>query len=227
MTRVNRIARFRSLVKDEHIEPDLRSSLKCLSDVFRGEAAWHVVDAGISELVRDYSGSDLGTLVSDLFGSDRLTGEKDNYDDPRNSFLDHCLQTGRGLPITLCLIASFVADARGIECALVGLPGHVVLSDGAPSGEPRIYDPFNGGKQLSLRECRSIAALSGVSDDRDMFSAMTPRAVLVRVLNNLVRSYERRRDLPNLWRCAGFRLSMPEIRRLDGPRTLALVRDLN
>lgn len=227
MKRVKPLDVFRDLVSDENVEPALEAALRAVSGSFRGADAWIRVENQLDELAEECSHGDLARASKTLFGSSRLSGDKSTYDDPRNSFLDHCFETGRGLPITLCIIGQRVMSRVGVSSHLIGLPGHVVWSDDAPMPVRRFFDPFNGGRELSREQCLTVASMAGRPGREDDLAPMTNRSVLVRILNNLARTYRRSGDVAALSLCVGYRWAMPEIRRLDGPQTLALVRELN
>lgn len=227
MKRVKPLDDFQELVADESSEPSLEAALETISDAFRGEQAWSFVLNRLDSLAANCDAGSVAECSESLFSSGFLGGDKTTYDDPRNSFLDHCLETGRGLPITLCIIAQCVASRLGVASHLVGLPGHVVWSDDASFAERRFFDPFNRGREMTRQQCLSVVSMSGRTGRDDDLAAMSTRSVLVRILNNLARSYRRAGDTHSVSMCVGFRWAMPEIRRLDRPNTLAMVRDLN
>jgi hypothetical protein len=59
----------------------------------------------------------------------RVTGNRDHYYDPRNSFIDEVLRRGLGLPITLSVVAIEIGRRAGVPIVGIGLPGHFMVRD--------------------------------------------------------------------------------------------------
>jgi regulator of sirC expression with transglutaminase-like and TPR domain len=127
-------------------------------------------------------------------------GDADDYDDPRNSFLDQVLERRRGLPILLATLALGVARRVGAPLVGVGLPGHFVIADRS-GPEPEVIDPFGGWRRLDLAECaRIVERTAGVPFRMEFLEPVGARAILARTLLNLRGSYLRRRRLADaLW----------------------------
>ena len=134
-----------------------------------------------------------------LFELERFRGNQEQYDDPRNSFLDQVLARRRGLPITLSVLYVDVARRLGLEAYGIGFPGHflakVVDVSDAPSGE-LIVDPFFG-RILSPSDCEErLRAVAGEDAELDpaWLRAVTATEVYTRMLNNLKLLYLRSGD---------------------------------
>jgi hypothetical protein len=120
-------------------------------------------------------------------------GDSERYDHPQNSMLDIVLERRRGLPILLSVLYVATAQRAGIALSGVGLPGHYVVGDFSAS-PPRLVDPFSGGAPVSAnRHVRPWGA----------------HETVLRMLNNLVGSYERRADLGRTIHAAELRLALP------------------
>jgi regulator of sirC expression with transglutaminase-like and TPR domain len=134
-----------------------------------------------------------------LFDEEGLRGNRDNYYDPRNSFLNDVLDRKLGIPITLSLIYMEVARRVGFPIAGTGMPGHFLLKHyDAMSGEILI-DPFNRGRIVSSVDCqrRLDEIYSGRVELKPEFTqAVTHRGILTRVLNNLRQIYFTRHNMP-------------------------------
>jgi regulator of sirC expression with transglutaminase-like and TPR domain len=139
-------------------------------------------------------------------------GDAETYDDPGNSMLDLVLARRRGLPILLSVVYIEVARRADIPIGGVGLPGHFVV---AHFGEhpPLLLDPFDRG--------RVLGAAVGQEDLRPW----RPHEIAMRILNNLVGSYERRANLTAAIRAARMRLTLPAQPAL-GPKLQAELRAL-
>ena len=127
-------------------------------------------------------------------------GDGDDYDNPRNSFLDQVLRRRRGLPIALATLTLAVARRVGHPMAGVGMPGHFVVAD--LSGlEPVHLDPFDGWRSLSTADLeRIVREITGLALRAEFLAPVSARAILARTLANLRASYLRRRMLEDaLW----------------------------
>ena len=62
-----------------------------------------------------------------LFDGMNLRGNREDYYDPRNSFLNDVLDRGLGIPITLSIVYMEVARRVGFSLSGVGMPGHFLL----------------------------------------------------------------------------------------------------
>jgi regulator of sirC expression with transglutaminase-like and TPR domain len=129
-------------------------------------------------------------LNHSFFDLERFRGNREQYDDPRNSDLDEVLSRRRGLPITLSVLYIEVARRLGLEAYGVGFPGHflakiVGVSDSV-EGEI-VVDPFFA-QVLRREDCaeRLRAAVGEhVTDSRPWLRPATALEIYVRMLNNL------------------------------------------
>jgi len=133
-----------------------------------------------------------------------FSGNREHYDDPRNSFLNEVLDRRTGIPITLAVIYLEVARRAGLRVDGINFPGHFLLRarDVTPADaatEALIIDPFHGGALLSELDCRQLLR-QHVGDeaafDRTLLSPATRHDIVVRMLVNLKRLYVRMRSFP-------------------------------
>ena len=140
----------------------------------------------------------LHALVSVMFTRARLRGDDDDYDAPKNSFLDDVIARRRGLPITLSLLIVETAKRAGLSACGLALPRHfmagLMLSrEGAEdSGDLFFIDAFHA--QVLAPE--DVAARAGLPLEElaEHLLPAPPDVVLVRMLTNLRQSYLRRQD---------------------------------
>ena len=133
-----------------------------------------------------------------------FTGNRDHYDDPRNSFLNEVLDRRTGIPITLAVIYLEVARRAGLRVDGINFPGHfllrardLTLADAATDAV--IIDPFHGGALLSESDCRQLLRQHVGDDaafDRTLLAPATRHDIVVRMLVNLKRLYVRMRSFP-------------------------------
>jgi len=134
----------------------------------------------------------IATLNRVLFDEARLRGNREDYYDPRNSFLNDVLDRGLGIPITLALVYMEVARRIGFRLMGVGMPGHFLLKHFADGGQELLIDCFNRGDILSRQDCqtRLDEIYSGQMTLRPEFlHPLSHRQILTRMLNNLKTVY--------------------------------------
>jgi regulator of sirC expression with transglutaminase-like and TPR domain len=125
-------------------------------------------------------------LARHLFTDLGFVGNEVDYADPRNSYLDEVMRRRLGIPITLSVLMLEVGHRMGLTLEGVGMPGHFLVraDDGA------FYDPFHGGLRLDEDGCRLIfeATRGAVPFLPEYLAPVGPRAILARMLANLVQS---------------------------------------
>jgi len=129
-------------------------------------------------------------------------GNREDYYDPRNSFLNDVLDRRTGLPITLSLICMAVGQRVGLSVYGVGYPGHFMA--GLRSGDDLwLLDLFTA-RVLSPKEVPGhLAALfqQPLNFVHQMGASPVSSLSLVRrILNNLWNIYHSQDDFSNaLW----------------------------
>jgi regulator of sirC expression with transglutaminase-like and TPR domain len=139
-----------------------------------------------------------------LYDEQRFAGNRERYDDPRNSFINEVLDRRTGIPISLAVVYLEVARRAGLQVDGVNFPGHFLLrARGTVTSDTRsqvvIIDPFHGGAQLSEYDCRQLLR-QHVGDeaafDATLLAPATRHDIVVRMLVNLKRLYVRMRSFP-------------------------------
>lgn len=132
----------------------------------------------------------LDALRSFLYGDKELRGNREDYYDPRNSFLDEVLERRVGIPLSLAVVLIEVGRRARIPLVGVGFPGHFLVRHAC---HPHLLlDPFDGGNLLTPCDCAEL--LRRLTRDRIRFSphllqTVGPRQILLRMLNNLCGIY--------------------------------------
>jgi hypothetical protein len=135
--------------------------------------------------------------VAALLGEEHgFAGDRERYDDPENSMLDRVLERRRGLPIVLSVVYVEVARRAGVTLAGVGLPGHYVVGH-FEADPPVLLDPFAGGEQIEVRQPDPLVR------------PWSPHETAMRMLNNLVGSFQRRGDIGAAIRAGELRMALP------------------
>jgi regulator of sirC expression with transglutaminase-like and TPR domain len=134
------------------------------------------------------AGESIAALNAVLFDEEGFRGNRDDYYDPRNSFLNDVLDRKLGIPITLALVYMEVARRVGFPLVGVGMPGHFLLKHYDVEGRRFILDPYSHGSVLTSSDCQSrldeIYA-GQLPLQPEFLVAVTRRQVLLRMLNNL------------------------------------------
>ncbi len=137
------------------------------------------------------------TVARYLFGECGFQGNASDYYDIRNSFLNDVLTRRLGIPITLSVVLMEVGSRVGVPFEGVGFPGHFLVRVPAGRGEQLVLDPFHGGQRVDddelLERLRNLAeANRGPRFDTvpsEFLMPTSPRAMLGRMLRNLLRIY--------------------------------------
>jgi len=119
-----------------------------------------------------------------------FAGNRDDYLDPRNSFLHEVLERRLGLPITLSILHIEVGRRVGLPLEGLSFPSHYLVRCALPDGTA-VLDPFAGGASLSFDALarRLGEARGGYRPSRAEVAALlvpaSRRETLSRVLRNL------------------------------------------
>jgi regulator of sirC expression with transglutaminase-like and TPR domain/S1-C subfamily serine protease len=137
----------------------------------------------------------LAALDKYLFQERGFHGSRGDYYNRSNSYLSEVLDDREGIPITLSVLYLELGRRLGVRLEGVGLPGHFVVRHIPAKGEAQLIDVFEGGQRLSREEASK--KVRDITDrtlrDEDM-AAVDKRAILVRMLQNLVSVAQREKD---------------------------------
>jgi regulator of sirC expression with transglutaminase-like and TPR domain len=126
-----------------------------------------------------------------LFQHHGYRGNRSEYFDPKNSFLNEVMERKKGIPITLSVLYMEVGQRIGLRLHGVGFPGHFLVKYFDDEKEI-VIDPFNSGEVHSTESLenllrrlfgRKIALYPG------LLEPMTKKQILRRMLNNLKSIY--------------------------------------
>src|SRR5687767_4989201 len=168
----------------------------------------HIGDAA-ARFVAEDSGTDAPLAVRIdavnryLFGELGFTGNREHFEDPRNSCLNEVMDRKTGIPITMALIYIEVARRAGLRAEGVNFPGHFLVrclqdlhTDNPMEG--LIVDPFHSGAILNEQECRQLLQphMSDAAFEPSLLARATRRQILVRMLLNLKKLYVKMHSFP-------------------------------
>lgn len=137
-------------------------------------------------------------LVNNVFfNSLGFSGNIKRYHDPQNSYLSQVLETKKGNPILLASIYSIVAQKLDMPVYGVNLPRHFILAytddytANTEENEILFYiNPFNKGQIFGKHDVLSFIKQLNLNPDPLYFSPCTNIDIIMRVLRNLIFSYE-------------------------------------
>lgn len=126
-------------------------------------------------------------LTKYLFAEHGFHGSRTDYYNRANSYLSDVLDDREGLPITLSVLYLELGRRLGLKIVGVPLPGHFIVRHEPQRGAPQLVDVFDGGKELSREEAETrVRAGSGIAPEDKHFEAAGKRAIVVRMLHNLL-----------------------------------------
>ncbi|HBZ70641.1 MAG TPA: hypothetical protein DEP35_13280 [Deltaproteobacteria bacterium] len=143
----------------------------------------------------------------DFIAGEGFHGNRDDYYDPRNSFLNEVLARRTGIPITLAIVCTEVARRIHVPVYGVSFPGHFlvkyVAAEAERAGGEIVADPFSGStlSDDDVRERFKLAMGPAARFDARWLRVATPREILVRLLGNLKQIYVQRKELEKALGC--------------------------
>lgn len=144
----------------------------------------------------------LAMLDRQIFEVEGFRGNRNDYYDPRNSFLNEVLERRTGIPITLSVVYLEVGWRLGLPLVPVSFPSHFLVSS---TGSRRVFiDSFNRGARVE--PAGLVARLTPLVGNEERAREYLPRAVApasrrevaLRLVRNLKGIYATRRDLDRL-----------------------------
>jgi regulator of sirC expression with transglutaminase-like and TPR domain len=139
----------------------------------------------------------IATLNFVLFQEHGFCGNRKDYFDPKNSFLNEVLDRKTGIPISLSVLYIEVAKRIGLSLRGVGFPGHFLVKH-VGDEEEIVIDPFNQGEILSQQDLETMLhRLYGakIAFDSGLLEPISKNQILRRMLNNLKIIYLKQNDL--------------------------------
>jgi regulator of sirC expression with transglutaminase-like and TPR domain len=129
----------------------------------------------------------LGQINWALFVEEGFHGNRDDYYDPRNSYLNEVIDRKTGIPISLSVLYRALAERLGLKLEGANLPAHFMLQLSDPA-QPLFIDVFNSGDILDRDGCeRRLSEQTGqrISLSDSQLAPCPARAVVARMLRNL------------------------------------------
>ena len=182
--------------------------------------------ARLDEIAHGCPHASFAGLRAYCFETLALVGNRDDYGDPENSFLDSVLERRRGIPISLAVAMIEIGRRIGVPVLGVGMPGHFLVRDA--TRDEQWCDPFDGGALCDADDCRALyARVHGNADafSLRMLQPTPPRSILTRMLMNLEQG--RLAADPNhlTWMC-DLHLALPDLSPGERRRVVVLRRSV-
>ena len=180
-------------------ELDLASAALQFARTLAPDDDWQAAAAHLSELARDAvalaaeresaaPAVRAGALAGLMTGRWHYGGDSETYDHPDNANLIRVIARRRGLPVALGVLWLHCARAAGWDAYGVDFPGHFMIALPG-SGTQLVLDVFEGGEPMSGQALRAlIKRVEGPKAELrpGLLQPMSPRAVLLRLQNNIL-----------------------------------------
>ncbi|HEX6309289.1 MAG TPA: transglutaminase-like domain-containing protein [Longimicrobiales bacterium] len=156
----------------------------------------------LSERVRDRLWNETAPVVvlqelsRVLFEEESFRGNRMEYYDPRNSFLNDVIDRRLGIPITLSIVYLEIGWRLGLPLHGVNFPGHFLVRH-AGEAMQLLIDPFQGGMLRFEDETQDLLDHvygGSVRMQPEFLRVANRHDILVRLLSNLKGNYLNRRD---------------------------------
>ena len=128
-----------------------------------------------------------------MFKERGFRGNRTDYYDPENSFLNRVIDRRTGIPITLSALYLFLGHRLRLPLVGVGMPGHFVVKLEAPP--PALFvDCFNEGIFLNEQACKNFLIESGIGYHAHYLEKSPNHLILARMLRNLIGIYQKQNE---------------------------------
>ena len=128
-----------------------------------------------------------------LFTEQGFKGNTKNYYELDNSYLNRVIDRRTGIPISLSAVYLLVGKRLGLPVHGIGMPGHFLVQ--YESEKYKIFiDCFNGGALLTEKNCARFLTEAGYGFEERYLQKSPTRAILTRMIKNLLAIYSKLDD---------------------------------
>jgi regulator of sirC expression with transglutaminase-like and TPR domain len=125
-----------------------------------------------------------------IFTEQGFRGNTKNYYEVENSYLNCVMDRRVGIPISLSVVYLLVGQRLALPLFGIGMPGHFLVK--YESDRYKIFiDCFNGGALLTEKNCARFLTEAGYGFDDKYLQKSPTRAILSRLLKNLLAIYSK------------------------------------
>ncbi len=154
------------------------------------------------------------TLGRYLFTEQGFRGNTKNYYEPDNSYLNRVIDRRTGIPISLSVFYLLIGKRLGLPVFGIGMPGHFLVKFEAE--RYRIFvDCFNAGALLTEKDCQRFLLQAGYGYEDKYLQHSPTRAILIRMLKNLVAVYDKMNEHVKRDRLTRFMAILGESKQED------------
>ncbi len=133
------------------------------------------------------------TLNRYLFTEQGFKGNTKNYYELDNSYINRVIDRRTGIPISLSTVYLVIGKRLGLPVQGIGMPGHFLVK--FESERYKIFvDCFNGGALLTEKNCQRFLTEAGYGFDEKYLQQSPVRAILSRMIKNLLAIYAKLDD---------------------------------
>jgi len=172
----------------------LETGLSLLADFLGAGLQTSRLSPLLDELAAGYRGwsdtPDPRSLAEYLFQERGLQGDENHYLHPDNSNLVQVIRTGRGIPISLACVYILAGRRLDLDISGCNFPGHFLARVHNEEGGVSFVDCFHGGRFLDRDTLLEANPGSRTTIAAILDNTIQSGTILIRVLNNLTRSYE-------------------------------------
>jgi regulator of sirC expression with transglutaminase-like and TPR domain len=207
---MDRSARWREIVTRPETEIPLDEAALLIAAMADVSVDVSAQLARLDDVAAQIGSADTREVCRFVFETLGVRGDRETYDDPRNSYLDQVLDRRLGIPISISVLLMEIGRRCGVPFEGVGMPGHFLLRD--PREPDILIDAFSGGQRLDHAACAELLrTVAGAEVELlPAYLAPTgPRSILARMLANLDHSFRRRDDKEGGRRVTRLRAAIP------------------
>ncbi len=144
----------------------------------------------LDQLAGRIGGAPDGARIADFLSHGcGFVGDRQDYDNPLNSFMPWVLERRMGMPITLTVLWMLIGRRLGLNLEAIALPKHVI---GRWKGG--YIDLFDGGRLVTREELDERVGRFDHAGAAPYLAPASDRAILRRMARNLTSAYQRRED---------------------------------
>tara|TARA_B110000046_G_scaffold15690_3_gene15087 strand:+ start:21562 stop:22428 length:867 start_codon:yes stop_codon:yes gene_type:complete len=158
------------------------------------------------EMNPDYTALEkVGVLNKVFFELNGFSGNKEDYNAPRKSYINNVLQSKKGNPISICMLYLELAERLKLPIYGVNLPEHFVVTylilplqflDTVDDESVLFYvDPFNKGSLFQRSDIEIFLKKLKIDQQEKFFMPCEKMTVVNRMINNLMYGYNKNGQL--------------------------------
>lgn len=130
-----------------------------------------------------------------FFDEEKFKGNEGTFLEAKNSYITDVIDRRLGIPISLAVVYILIArDRVGLPFSGASTPGHFLIRFDGVEDEPLFVDAFNGGLILKKRDIKRFLELSKLPFDEAFLRPASPRAILLRMIRNLIIVFTEQQD---------------------------------